>query len=136
MKRHERAQNQRRVKQTIKRKTSGIRIGLNGFRLFCHGKTSKYRPTGQFYEISDTIKKPRSFDLGFKTGAADETESEPEESASVTCLSMNFTCWSSENSRYTCQPHIMGEYNKLEVILLTDCENTIQILDQLLNLQG
>ena len=32
-------------------------------------KTSKYRPTGQFYEISDTIKKPRSFDLGLKTGA-------------------------------------------------------------------
>ncbi len=36
MKRHERARNQRRAKQTIKRKTSGIRIGLNGFRLFCH----------------------------------------------------------------------------------------------------
>ena len=36
MKRHERAQNQRRAKQTIKRETSGIRIGLNGFRLFCY----------------------------------------------------------------------------------------------------
>ena len=84
------------------------------------------------------LSKQKSFRFSRKlfAGAADETESEPEESASVTCLSMNFTCWSSENSRYTCQPHIMGEYNKLEVILLTDCENTIQILDQLLNLQG
>lgn len=36
MKRHERAQNQRRAKQTIKRETSGIHIGLNGFRLFCY----------------------------------------------------------------------------------------------------
>ena len=50
------------------------------------------------------------------SGAADEIKSEPEAPASVTCLSMNFTCWSSENSRYTCQPHIMGKYNKLEVI--------------------
>ena len=84
--------------------------------------------------MGEDTKKPKA--KPSVSGAADEIKSEPEAPASVTCLSMNFTCWSSENSRYTCQPHIMGEYNKLEVILLTDCENTIQILDQLLNLQG
>ena len=92
------------------------------------------RARGGAVKVGEDTKKPKA--KPSVSGAADETESEPEESASVTCLSMNFTCWSSENSRYTCQPHIMGEYNKLEVILLTDCENTIQILDQLLNLQG
>ena len=92
------------------------------------------RARGGAVKVEEDTKKPKA--KPSVSGAADETESEPEESASVTCLSMNFTCWSSENSRYTCQPHIMGEYNKLEVILLTDCENTIQILDQLLNLQG
>ena len=64
--------------------------------------------------MGEDTKKPKA--KPSVSGAADETESEPEESASVTCLSMNFTCWSSENSRYTCQPHIMGKYNKLEVI--------------------
>ena len=92
------------------------------------------RARGGAVKVGEDTKKPKA--KPSVSGVADETESEPEESASVTCLSMNFTCWSSENSRYTCQPHIMGEYNKLEVILLTDCENTIQILDQLLNLQG
>ena len=48
-------------------------------------------------------------------GAADEAESEPEVPASVTCIPMSFTRWSLKNSRYTCQPHIMGKYNKLEV---------------------
>jgi len=52
--------------------------------------------------------------LGSLFGAVDETKSKPEASASVTCFSMNFTRWSSENSQYTCQPHIMGKYNKLE----------------------
>ena len=57
-------------------------------------------------------------------GAVDETKSEPEAPASETCLSMNFTCWSSENSRHTCQPHIMGKYNKQEVVghnILSTC---------------
>ncbi len=43
-------------------------------------------------------------------------ESKPEAPASVTCIPMGFTRWSSDNSRYTCQPHIMGECNKLEFI--------------------
>ena len=60
-------------------------------------------------------KKPSVLSKAF-AGAVDETKSEPEAPASVTCPSMNFTCWSSKNSRYTCQPHIMGKYNKLEVI--------------------
>lgn len=84
--------------------------------------------------MGEDTKKPKT--KPSVSGAADGTKSEQEVLASVTCPSMDFTRWSSENSRYTCQPHIMGEYNKLEVILLTDCENTIQILDQLLNLQG
>ena len=40
-------------------------------------------------------KKPSILSKAF-AGAVDETESEPEESASVTCFSMNFTRWSSE----------------------------------------
>ena len=40
-------------------------------------------------------KKPSVLSKAF-AGAADETESEPEESASVTCFAMNFTRWSSE----------------------------------------
>ena len=53
-------------------------------------------------------------------GAADGTQSEPEAPASVTCFLMDFTRWSSENSQYTCQPHIMGEYNKLEFAYAND----------------
>ena len=41
-------------------------------------------------------QKSSRFSRKLFAGAADETESEPEESTSVTCLSMNFTCWSSE----------------------------------------
>ena len=59
-------------------------------------------------------KEAQRFCRAFFYGAADETKSEPEAPASVTCLSMNFTRWSSENSQYTCQLHIMDEYNKLE----------------------
>ena len=40
-------------------------------------------------------KKPSVLSKAF-AGAVDETESEPEESASVTCFSMKFTRWSSE----------------------------------------
>ena len=61
-------------------------------------------------------QKSSRFSRKLFAGAADETEFEPEAPASVTCFSMNFTRWSSENSRYTCQPHIMGECNKLEVV--------------------
>ena len=50
--------------------------------------------------------------------AVDGTKSEPEVPASVTCIPMSFTRWSLKNSRYTCQPHIMGEYNKLEFIAI------------------
>ena len=44
-------------------------------------------------KMKGTQRLPGSF-----FGAADETKSEPEAPASVTCLLMNFTRWSSENS--------------------------------------
>ena len=59
-------------------------------------------------------QKSSRFSRKLFAGAVDKTKSESKLSASVTCFSMNFTRWSSENSQYTCQPHIMGEYNKLE----------------------
>ena len=53
-------------------------------------------------------------------GAADETESESKVSASVTCFSMNLHAGHRKNSQYTCQPHIMGENNKLEFTYAND----------------
>ena len=41
-------------------------------------------------------QKSSRFSRKLFAGAADETEFEPEAPASVTCLSMNFTRWSSE----------------------------------------
>ena len=80
-------------------------------------KSYGFENGGFFKSVSRVCKKEaQRFRRAFFYGAADETKSEPEVPASVTCSSMDFTRWSSENSQYTCQLHIMGEYNKLEFI--------------------
>ena len=53
-------------------------------------------------------KKPSVLSKAF-AGAVDETESEPEESASVTCFSMNFTRWSSEEQQVCLSAPYYGE---------------------------
>ena len=73
-------------------------------------------------------QKSSRFSRKLFAGAADETEFEPEAPASVTCFSMNFTRWSSENSRYTCQPHIMGECNKLEFMSMRTQSHQVYLL--------
>ena len=49
-------------------------------------------------------QKSSRFSRKLFAGAVDETEFEPEAPASVTCFSMDFIRWSSENSQYICQP--------------------------------
>ena len=50
-----------------------------------------------FFALQEKMKGTQRLPGSF-FGAVDETKSEPEAPASVTCLSMNFTRWSSENS--------------------------------------
>ena len=52
------------------------------------------RARGGAVKVGEDTKKPKAKPP--VSGAADEIKSEPEAPASVTCLSMNFTCWSSE----------------------------------------
>ena len=67
----------------------------------------------------DKVVLTYNFHEGTETISFEELQKVTEAGASVTCPSMNFTCWSSKNSRYTCQPHIMGSTNKLEKLYST-----------------
>ena len=92
----------------------------------CCAIARRYKRTSMrfFFALQEKMKGTQRLPGSF-FGAADETKSEPEAPASVTCLSMNFTRWSSENSQYICQPILWASTTNWNLDYKGLCKYTI-----------